>query len=204
MGIKKIFINILFALAVASPLALLESNYAFSRSDYPTEKVTIPAPKPVPLGLRTATPGLLDLVSNKASLTSRIPRTGRKLNDTINEIALEHGVSPALVKAVIRVESNWNPNAVSHMGAVGLMQVLPATARRVGVRNPHDPQSNIRAGVKYLRQLLDMFGDDEALALAAYNSGPANVQKYGDIPPFKETRSFVSRVMYYYRTYLNS
>ena len=204
MGIKKIFFNILFALAVAAPLALLESNYAFSRSDYRTEKVVVSAPQPLPLGLSTATPDLLDVISSKALFSTRLPRTGRKLSDTINEIAQEHGVSPALVKAVIRVESNWNPNAVSPMGAVGLMQVLPATARRVGVSNPYDPQSNIRAGVKYLRQLLDMFGDDEALALAAYNSGPAKVQKYGDIPPFKETRVFVSRVMHYYRTYLNS
>ena len=204
MGIKKIFFNILFALAVASPLALLESNYAFSRSDYPAEKVIVSAPEPLPLGLSTATPNLLDVVTSKALFSTRLPRTGRKLSDTIDEIAQEHGVSPALVKAVIRVESNWNPNAISPMGAVGLMQVLPSTARRVGVRNPYDPQSNIRAGVKYLRQLLDMFENDEALALAAYNSGPAKVQKYGDIPPFKETRAFVSRVMHYYRTYLNS
>ena len=203
MGIKKILINILFALAVASPLALLESNYAFSRSDNSVEKVAISAPAPMPLGLSTATPDLLDIISRKASLQATMPKAGRKLSDTIDEIALEYGVSPALVKAVIRVESNFDPNAVSSMGAVGLMQVLPATARRVGVRNPYDTHSNIRAGVKYLRELLDMFDDDEALALAAYNSGPAQVQKYGNIPPFKETRIFVSQVMHYYRTYLN-
>lgn len=203
MGIKKIFINILFALAVALPLALMESNYAFSRSDYSVEKVAVSEPQPMPLGLSTSTPDLLDIISRKASLTASMPKAGRKLSDTIDEIALKYGVSPALVKAVIRVESNFDPNAVSNMGAVGLMQVLPSTARRVGVRNPYDMHSNIRAGVKYLRELLDMFDDDEALALAAYNSGPAQVQKYGNIPPFKETRVFVSQVMHYYRTYLN-
>ena len=84
------------------------------------------------------------------------------------------------------------------------MQILPSTAKRVGVQNPHEPQANILAGVKYLKRLLDMFDGDEALAVAAYNSGPNTVLKYGGVPPYRETKVFVARVMAYYRAYLNS
>ena len=84
------------------------------------------------------------------------------------------------------------------------MQVLPATARRMGVSDPADPHSNITAGVKYLKLLLEMFDNDESLALAAYNSGPARVEQYGGVPPYKETQAFVKKVMNYYRTYLKS
>ncbi len=109
------------------------------------------------------------------------------------------GLDPWLVRAVIRVESGENPRAVSPKGAVGLMQLMPATARELGVESPFHPRDNIRGGVAYLRELLDRYGGRLELALAAYNAGPAAVDRYGGVPPFPETRRFVERVLDLYR-----
>jgi soluble lytic murein transglycosylase-like protein len=104
-------------------------------------------------------------------------------------------VRPDLVRAVVQVESAYNPRATSPKGAMGLMQLMPATARQYGVRNPYNPTENVRAGVQYLRMLLDKYGNNEELALAAYNAGPGAVDKYGEtIPPYRETRDYVTRV----------
>lgn len=118
------------------------------------------------------------------------PQALRKLAD---DAAGRHGVDPLLVDSVIRVESNYNPLAVSPKGAEGLMQLIPATARRFGVTNSFDVKENIEAGVTYLKYLLDMFGDDR-LAVAAYNAGESAVMRYGDVPPYRETMNYVSRV----------
>jgi Transglycosylase SLT domain len=113
----------------------------------------------------------------------------------IEEHAAAHRVRPELVRAVIQVESAFNPRARSHKGAMGLMQLMPDTAADLGVTNAYDPEQNIRGGVAYLRQLLDKFGGNEELALAAYNAGPGAVTKYGDaIPPYRETRQYVDKV----------
>lgn len=118
------------------------------------------------------------------------PQALRKLAD---EAAGRHGIDPLLVDSVIRVESNYNPLAVSPKGAEGLMQLIPATARRFGVTNSFDVKANIEAGVTYLKYLLDMFGDDR-LAVAAYNAGESAVIRYGDVPPYRETVNYVSKV----------
>lgn len=111
--------------------------------------------------------------------------------------AREFGVDTCLVKAVIQAESGYNPNAVSPKGAAGLMQLMPSTARGLKVANSFDPRENIRGGVRYLRFLLDTCKGDVSLALAAYNAGLSKVSKYGGIPPYEETRNYVSRVMSY-------
>ena len=112
----------------------------------------------------------------------------------ITEHARRHQVAADLVRAVIQVESAFNPIAVSNKGAMGLMQLMPATAVELGVANPFDPDENIRGGVTYLRRLLDRYDGNVELALAAYNAGVGNVEKYGDVPPFKETQNYVKKI----------
>ena len=114
--------------------------------------------------------------------------------------AREHQVQPALVKAVIAAESNFNSGAVSRKGAQGLMQLMPQTAEQLGVSDPFQPSDNVRGGTRYLRSMLDRYGD-LSRALAAYNAGPTAVDRYGGIPPFQETRDYVARVLTYYRAY---
>jgi soluble lytic murein transglycosylase-like protein len=116
-------------------------------------------------------------------------------DDLIEHHSAAQGVRPALVRAVIQAESAYNPNARSVKGAMGLMQLMPATAAEYGVANPYDPQDNIRGGVAYLRSLLRRYDDKEELALAAYNAGPGAVEKYGNaVPPYRETIDYVDRI----------
>jgi|Deesub1362A_J573_1020465.scaffolds.fasta_scaffold00876_1 soluble lytic murein transglycosylase len=110
----------------------------------------------------------------------------------------KYNLDPSLVRAIITVESNWQPYAVSKKGAMGLMQLMPATARKTGVRNPFDPEQNIEGGTRYLRTLLDMFNNDLRLALAAYNAGPETVRKFGGVPPIAETRRYIRKVLSMY------
>ena len=117
----------------------------------------------------------------------------------IDAAAYKYSLDPALLHAVIRAESGYNPEAVSNKGAAGLMQLMPATASRFGVRDRFDPQDNIEGGARYLSQLLDMFPWDVKLAVAAYNSGENTVKRFGNqVPPIAETRNYVERVLSYY------
>jgi hypothetical protein len=130
---------------------------------------------------------------------------GRPFADEIDASARSFGLEPALLHAVIRVESNYNPAALSPKGAVGLMQLMPGTSERFGVANPWRPHDNIRGGARYLSQLLTLFDQDLALALAAYNAGEEAVMRHGRrVPPFRETRDYVERVTVLYRQHLAS
>jgi len=119
----------------------------------------------------------------------------------IKEAAIRYGVDPALAKAVVRAESNFNAQAVSSKDARGLMQLLPETARRLGVRDIHDPAENIDGGVRHLSRLIKLFSSDIRLAIAAYNAGENAVRKWGAVPPYPETRTYVKRVLLYYKLY---
>lgn len=124
----------------------------------------------------------------------------KKYGNDIEKNAIAYGVDPALVKAVIHAESGFNPKAVSHVGAAGLMQLMPATAKSMGVKNRFNPKENISGGVRYLATLLKTFGNPK-LAIAAYNAGEGAVFKYGGIPPYKETKHYVNKVMSLWMSY---
>ncbi len=129
----------------------------------------------------------------------------RKFDPTIRSVAKMYKLPHTLLHAVITAESSYNPNAISRAGAVGLMQLMPATAKQYGVSNRRDPKQNIYGGSRYLRYLLKLFKNDLTLALAAYNAGEGTVKKYGNkIPPYKETRNYVKKVIKYYKKYRGS
>ena len=132
--------------------------------------------------------------ASEASVLPSYSRNKNAFDQLIRQAAQHHGVSEGLVKAIMHTESGFNIHARSPVGAQGLMQLMPATARRFNVSNAYDPQQNIFGGVKYLSWLLKRFNGDTRLAIAAYNAGEGNVDKYGDVPPFRETRDYVKRV----------
>ncbi len=130
----------------------------------------------------------------------RDARTAADFDRLIAKAARRHGLPPALVKAVVRAESNFQPHALSHAGAQGLMQLMPATADDLGVDDPFRAEDNVYGGTRYLRAMHDRFGNWK-LALAAYNAGPGAVDRFGGIPPYAETQQYVERVLHYYRRY---
>ncbi|MDO8426622.1 MAG: lytic transglycosylase domain-containing protein [Deltaproteobacteria bacterium] len=125
----------------------------------------------------------------------------KKYDDIIYNMAAKYGIDPTLVKAIVKAESDFDAKAVSTKGARGLMQLMPETSRRMGVRDIHDPEDNVEGGIRYLSKLLKMFNWQVPLAVAAYNAGENAVLKYGAIPPYSETQTYVKRVLYYYDTY---
>lgn len=118
-----------------------------------------------------------------------------EINELIEKYADKNGLDSDFVKAVIKQESGFNPNATSHCGAMGLMQLMPSTAQGLGVTNAYDAEQNIQGGTKYLKGLMDRFDNNKSLALAAYNAGPNAVKKYGGIPPYAETQNYVKKVL---------
>jgi hypothetical protein len=171
--------------AQAQIYALRDDSGVLTLSDKPLGEGAQAYVVPGAVGYRTTVP----------SGGTRIGVRPSAWDDVIDERAAAHGVRPELVRAVIQVESAFNPRARSSKGAMGLMQLMPSTAADLGVTNPYDPEQNIRGGVAYLRSLLDQFDGNEELALAAYNAGPGAVTRYGSkVPPYRETREYVQKV----------
>ena len=141
---------------------------------------------------RPADPVPATALSSPAQPAPMISATA--IAEAVERAAAQHSLPSALIHSVIKVESNYNPAAVSSKGALGLMQLIPSTARRFGVLDAFDPADNIQGGAKYLRYLLDLYGGDYPLALAAYNAGEGAVAKYGTVPPYPETQNYLKLV----------
>jgi len=121
-----------------------------------------------------------------------------RYDDLITEASKSHGISFSLLKALIKIESDFNPRAISSAGAIGLMQIMPDNIKALNIKDPFDPWENIMGGTRYLKQLIRRFNGELPMALAAYNAGPNMVDRYKQIPPFKETENYVKKVMEYY------
>jgi soluble lytic murein transglycosylase-like protein len=146
-------------------------------------------------------------LGKSSSAQNSLARSGftqREIDAAIDQAASRHSVDPNLVRALVKVESNFNPNAVSRKGAMGLMQLMPQTARQLNLKNPFDPQQNIDAGVRHLKQLLDNYNGDVRLSLAAYNAGSGAVSRSRGIPRYSETQNYVRRITNLYGGNLGS
>jgi soluble lytic murein transglycosylase-like protein len=137
----------------------------------------------------------------EVEMTSKQKNAENRYHSLIVKTAYQYKVEPAIIKAIIMAESGFNPKAVSKVGARGLMQLMPRTARSLGVEDIFKPAHNIDAGVRYFKYLLDKYDGEIKLALAAYNAGSDNVRKYGGVPPFKATKFYINKVLRYYEAY---
>ena len=172
-----------------------------------TERRWKPVPHANVQAARSAAAEVDDFLGKTAGVQNSLPRSGfsqRDIDAAIEQSAARHNVDANLVRALVKVESNFNPNAVSRKGAMGLMQLMPQTARQLNLKNPFDPQENVDAGVRHLKQLLQTYNGDIRLSLAAYNAGSGAVARSRGIPRYSETQNYVRRITNLYGGNLGS
>jgi soluble lytic murein transglycosylase-like protein len=185
--------------AVAARVSEIQGMIAAMRGQGATTGGATPPSTSFSSALQGASAG--SPVATAASATGAAGGESTPYDSLIEDAARRNGVDPALLKGLIRQESNFDPTAGSSAGAVGLTQLMPATAASLGVSDPTDPAQSIEGGAKYLKAQLDRFGGDPAKALAAYNAGPGAVTRYGGVPPYAETQQYVQKVLGYARQY---
>jgi len=173
---------------IEQAMALNSTN--FSPENQTMNPSTTQAAKPF-----SNTNAVVHNTSSQATKTANHKSSNSNINALVKEMATKYNVPENVIHAVIKQESNYNSNAKSHVGAQGLMQLMPGTARSLGVLDAFNPKQNIEGGTKYLSQMLKKYGGKTDLALAAYNAGPGNVDKYNGVPPFKETQNYVRNIM---------
>jgi soluble lytic murein transglycosylase-like protein len=201
---RSLTLSLLLGLAVVAPLpASAEAIYSFKDGDGVYHFTNVPQDRRYRFSGRITSRGDLHRVSINGRSPPPLLRRTTAYDEHIYAAAQRHGIAPPLLKAVMAVESNFDPHAISVKGATGLMQLMPATARDLYVDNLFDPAENIDGGARYLRLLQDRFGGDLEKVLAAYNAGPEAVRRAGGaIPPIPETQAYVRRVLALYDQYL--
>jgi len=185
------------AIGTTTRLYLLADDSSFT--DVPTAEIT-GYEKDLSLALPTPAESHASIPSPAKSVKSGPAKPALPLNQVVDTASATYHLDPDLVNSVIRAESGFNSRAVSPKGARGLMQLMPGTANQMGVHDAFDPQSNVTGGSRYLRELLERYNFDLVKALAAYNAGPQRVEQYRGVPPFRETRAYVARIVHDYNT----